>query len=53
MRLHSLLTIGCVISGFALASVVPSVLMDWPELDAQRSMVSHQLWALSVNSRSN
>ena len=26
------------ISGFALASVVPSVLMDWPDLDAQRSM---------------
>lgn len=27
------------IGGFALASVVPSVVMDWPELDARRSML--------------
>ena len=26
------------IGGFALASVIPSVLMDWPELDSDRSM---------------
>jgi len=26
------------IGGFALASVVPSLLLDWPELDARRSM---------------
>lgn len=27
------------IGGFVLASVVPSVIMDWPELDARRSML--------------